>query len=95
MECFHTYRKVSANPPLLSPLLTLLNFCSPHKALFSEPIQFPEQKSAAATDQWQHKPDTPHAWYKHPTPMRVPVLIKSDFPRQEKNRKCQAVFIGS
>lgn len=27
--------------------------------------------------------------------MRVPVLIKSDFPRQEKNRKCQAVFSGS
>lgn len=27
--------------------------------------------------------------------MRVPVLIKSDFPRQEKTRKCQAVFSGS
>lgn len=96
MECFHTYRKVNADPPLPSPpLLTLLNLCSPHKALFSESIQFPEQKSAAAMDRWQHKPGTPHAWYEHPTPMRVSVLIKSDFPRQEKNRKCQAVFSGS
>lgn len=60
MECFHTYRKVNADPPLPSPLLTLLNLCSPPQSplLRAHPVSRAEISSS-------YGPMAAQAW--HPT----------------------------